>query len=65
MVSAASRTYKEKKKVMMIGARVNPVTLFVILFSRTFEGEQPLDTGGGRVFSVDATLGLLATRWRL
>jgi len=25
----------------------------------------PPDTGGGRVFSLDATFGLLATRWRL
>jgi len=29
------------------------------------EGEEPPDTGGGRVFSFDATFGLLATRWRL
>jgi len=33
----------------------------VILFSRTFQGEKPLDTGGGRVFSLDASFGLLAT----
>jgi len=28
------------------------------------EGDEPLDTGGGRVFSFDASSGLLATRWR-
>jgi len=28
---------------------------------RTLQGEEPLDTGGGRVFSLDATSGLLAT----
>jgi len=28
-------------------------------------GEEPPDTGGGQVFSLDATLGLLATRRRL
>jgi len=33
----------------------------VILFSRTCQGEEPLDTGGGRVFSLDASFGLLAT----
>jgi len=33
------------------------------LLSRTFQGEEPLDTGGGRVFSLDASSGLLATRW--
>jgi len=33
----------------------------VVLFSRTFQGEEPLDTGGGRVFSLDASFGLLAT----
>jgi len=33
----------------------------VILFSRTFQGEEPVDTGGGRVFSLDAAFGLLAT----
>jgi len=27
--------------------------------------EEPPDTGGGRVFSLDATFGLLATRRRL
>jgi len=27
--------------------------------------EEPPDTGGGRVFSLDAALGLLATRRRL
>jgi len=27
--------------------------------------EEPPDTGGGRIFSLDATFGLLATRWRL
>ena len=36
------------------------------LFFRLFaEREEPLDTGGGRVFSLDASFGLLATRWRL
>jgi len=25
------------------------------------QGEEPLDTGGGRVFSLDASFGLLAT----
>jgi len=30
-----------------------------------FKGEEPPDTGGGRVFSLDAALGLLATRRRL
>jgi len=29
------------------------------------EGEEPPDTGGGRVFSLDATSGLMSTRWRL
>jgi len=29
------------------------------------KGEEPPDTGGGRVFSLDAALGLLATRRRL
>jgi len=29
-------------------------------FSRTFQGEEPLDTGGGRIFSLDASFGLLA-----
>jgi len=29
-------------------------------FSRTFvQGEEPLDTGGGRVFSLDASFGLI------
>jgi len=37
-----------------------------ISFFRHFaQGEEPPDTGGGRFFSFDATLGLLATRWRL
>jgi len=32
----------------------------------TFQGEEPLDTGGGRVFfSLDASSGFLATRRRL
>jgi len=34
-------------------------------FSRTSQGEEPLDTSGGRVFIFDASSGLLATRWRL
>jgi len=29
------------------------------------KGEEPPDTGGGRVFSLDTALGLLATRRRL
>ena len=29
------------------------------------QGEEPPNTGGGRVFSLDATSGLLDTRWRL
>jgi len=29
------------------------------------KGEEPPDTGGGRVFSLDASSGLLAMRWRL
>jgi len=29
------------------------------------QGEEPPDTGGGRVFSLDATSDLLATRWRI
>jgi len=33
----------------------------VIIFSRTFQREEPLDTGGGRVFSLDVSFGLLAT----
>jgi len=33
----------------------------VLLFLRTFQGEEPLDTGYGRVFSLDASFGLLAT----
>jgi len=28
---------------------------------RTFQGEEPLDIGDGRVFSLDASFGLLAT----
>jgi len=32
---------------------------------KNHQGEEPLDTGGGRVFSLDASSGLLATRWRL
>jgi len=31
----------------------------------TNQGEEPPDTGGGRVFSLDATSDLLATRRRL
>ena len=31
------------------------------LYIHTFQGEEPLDTGGGRVFSLDASFGLLAT----
>jgi len=34
-------------------------------FRHSAQGEEPLNTGGGRVFSFDATVGLLATRWRL
>jgi len=34
--------------------------LTTFLLSRTFQGEEPLDTGGGRVFSLDACIGLLA-----
>jgi len=42
-------------------------TNFLTIFSsRTFQGEEPLDTGGGPVFfSLDASSGLLATRRRL
>jgi len=37
-----------------------------LFFSDFFaKGEEPPDTGGGRVFSLDATYGLLATRRRL
>jgi len=32
----------------------------VILFSRMFQREELFDTGGGRVFSLDASFGLLA-----
>jgi len=35
--------------------------LTTFLLSRTFQGEEPLDTGGGRVFSLDASSGILAT----
>jgi len=41
--------------------------LTTFLLSRTFQGEQNLDTGGGRVFSLYASFGLLVTtlrRWR-
>jgi len=33
----------------------------LILFSKTFQGEEPPDTGGGRVFSLDVSCGLLDT----
>jgi len=33
----------------------------IFLLSRTFQGKYSLDTGGGRVFSLDASIGLLAT----
>jgi len=32
---------------------------------KKIKGEEPPDTGGGRVFSLDAALGLLAARRRL
>jgi len=35
--------------------------LTTFLLSKSFQGEEPLDTGGGRVFSLDASFGLLAT----
>jgi len=35
--------------------------LKIFLLSRTFQGEDPPDTGGGRVFPLDASFGLLAT----
>jgi len=35
--------------------------LTIFLLSKSFQGEEPLDTGGGRVFSLDASFGLLAT----
>jgi len=35
--------------------------LTILLLSRTFQGEEPLDTGGGWVFSPDASSGLLVT----
>jgi len=31
-----------------------------VIFSRTCQGEEPLNTGGVRVFSLDASFGLLA-----
>jgi len=31
------------------------------LIGSVFQGEEPLDTGGGRVFSLDAPFGVLAT----
>jgi len=34
-------------------------------FGKTIQGVEPPDTGGGRVFSLDASSGLLATRWGL
>jgi len=40
---------------------VNERRYDVILFSRTFQEEEPFDTGSGRVFSLDASFGLLAT----
>jgi len=49
-------TYAAKKKDGDYECRSD-----VILFSRTFQGEEPLDTGGGRIFSLDASFGLLAT----
>jgi len=33
----------------------------IFILSGSFQGEEPLDTGGGRVFSRDASFGLLAT----
>jgi len=39
--------------------------LFFRLVAQVLKGEEPPDTGGGRVFSLDAALGLLATRRRL
>jgi len=37
----------------------------IYFFDSLPKGEEPPDTGGGRVFSLDATSGLLATRRRL
>jgi len=36
--------------------------LFIRLFA---QGEEPSDTGGGQIFSLNASSDLLATRWRL
>jgi len=37
----------------------------IFSFDSLLKGEEPPDTGGGRGFSLDATLGLMATRRRL
>jgi len=35
--------------------------LTIFLLSRTFQGGEPLNTGGGRVFSLDHSFGFLPT----
>jgi len=37
----------------------------IFFFDLLLKGEEPPHTGGGRVFSFDATFGLMATRRRL
>jgi len=39
--------------------------VFCFVSQKKLKGEEPPDTGGGRVFSLDAALGRLATRRRL
>ena len=45
--------------------RKNTTRADIFFFDSLLKGEEPPDTGGGRVFSLDAALGLLATRRRL
>jgi len=45
---------KKRKKVLVVCSKR-------FFSSWTFQGEEPLDTGGGRVSSLDASSGLLAT----
>jgi len=54
-VSEPNSSQNQKCRLLTMDART------IFLLSRTFQGKYSLDTGGGRVFSLDASIGLLAT----
>jgi len=52
--------------LLVIKRALAPSNAREVKIKKIFQGEEPLDTGGGRVFfSLDASSGLLATRRRL